>query len=270
MRNCEWITLVFFVFFVLVAWLKKLEGRQRWKISLIGLGGIGLCLLMAWSPVFLSVHKSDFLRNWLPVLLLMMVYWQAGLFIGQTHLNFQAVLEHYDRKILGVVFLSKIFRWSHLQLAHYFEFAYFLCYVLVPLGMGVLYGTGETRFSDFYWTNVGVSSYLCFVLIPFAQTFPPRMQDSDHGIPLHPNYLRKINLWILKHGSIQLNTVPSSHVASTFSAGLVLLQIHPVAGWLFLFFSLSIAAGAAVGRYHYFTDVLLALVLSGVVYLITV
>jgi hypothetical protein len=44
----------------------------------------------------------------------------------------------------------------------------------------------------------------------------------------------------------------------------------PIAGVVFLVVSIGIAAGAALGRYHYATDVLLAAVLTIGVYAITV
>jgi membrane-associated phospholipid phosphatase len=65
-----------------------------------------------------------------------------------------------------------------------------------------------------------------------------------------------LNLFILRHGSIHLNTFPSAHVAATVGASLVLLQWVPVAGVVFLLISLSIAAGAVLGRYHYALDVI--------------
>ena len=198
---------------------------------------------------------------------MLLVYWLVGLFIGTPHLKFQDSLEKYDNKIFGILLQSRLFRWIHFQLASYLEFSYFFCYLLIPFGIGVLYWAGLSCYSDLYWTNVELSTYLCFVLIPFAQTYPPRTLDSSHGLPLHSNRLRKINLWILKHGSIQLNTVPSSHVASTLSAALVLFSLIPVAGLVFGVISISIAVGAALGRYHYIVDVVLAMLLSCAVYL---
>jgi len=267
MRNADLINLVFFSFFMMVAWLKKPQVPKRVIITVVGLAGVGITLLMHWAHFFFALKWASLLQNWLPGALLLLVYWLAGLFIGTPHLKFQESLEKYDNKIFGILIRSGLFRWIHFQLASYLEFSYFFCYLLIPFGMGVLYWAGLSRYSDFYWTNVELSTYLCFVLIPFAQTYPPRTMDVSHGFPLHSNRLRKINLWILKHGSIQLNTVPSSHVASTLSAALVLFGLNPVSGLVFGVISISIAVGAALGRYHYIVDVVLAMLLSCVVYL---
>jgi membrane-associated phospholipid phosphatase len=70
-----------------------------------------------------------------------------------------------------------------------------------------------------------------------------------------------MNLYILRHASIHLNTFPSAHVAATIGASLVLMRWVPVVGVLFLLISLSIAAGAVLGRYHYALDVILGAML---------
>jgi membrane-associated phospholipid phosphatase len=71
-----------------------------------------------------------------------------------------------------------------------------------------------------------------------------------------------MNLFILKHGSIQLNTFPSAHVASTAAVSLVLIHLVPAVGLVFLLISASIALGAVVGRYHYALDVIFGAALS--------
>jgi hypothetical protein len=198
----------------------------------------------------------------MPAPMLLVVYWQAGLFAEKPNARLQKILEETDRKILGKFLRSNLcqgpFRW----LARYFEFAYLFCYPLVPLGMGVLYWTHHRQFSDSYWTALLPSTYLCYVLIPFAQTLPPRLTATEPPPTLSSGAVRKLNLWILRHWSIQLNTFPSAHVASTMAASLVLLRADIPLGLLFLLISLSIGVGAILGRYHFAADVLLAVWLA--------
>jgi hypothetical protein len=78
-----------------------------------------------------------------------------------------------------------------------------------------------------------------------------------------------MNLFILRHASIQLNTFQSAHVASTVAASLVLLQAAPAVGAAFLLVSLSIAAGAVLGRYHYTLDVVLGALCALAMYLLS-
>jgi membrane-associated phospholipid phosphatase len=75
--------------------------------------------------------------------------------------------------------------------------------------------------------------------------------------------VRAFNLWILRRGSIQANTLPSAHVAITAACALSLLWLGSVwAGVVFLVIALSIAAGAVSGRYHYALDAILGVVVA--------
>jgi hypothetical protein len=124
----------------------------------------------------------------------------------------------------------------------------------------VLYAVGAQDHVDKYWVTVLLATYLCYAPLPFVQMLPPRIAtpEGDHGSD--PHQLRLLNLKILKHGSIQVNTFPSAHVASTTAASLALLSVAPIAGAAFLITSLSIAGGAVLGRYHYAADAVLAIV----------
>jgi membrane-associated phospholipid phosphatase len=119
-----------------------------------------------------------------------------------------------------------------------------------------LYWTHRRSAIDEYWAVVLTASYLCYALVPFTQTLPPRLLPSAGSAPVAKQKIRSVNLFILRHASIQLNTFPSAHVASTVGASLVLMQFEPAAGIAFLAIALSIAAGAVVGRYHYALDVI--------------
>src|SRR6266540_1628054 len=55
-------------------------------------------------------------RDWLPAALMPMVYWQAGRFSSMVNKSFQKRLKRLDDRLLRLS-----------------------CYVLVPLGLGVLY-----------------------------------------------------------------------------------------------------------------------------------
>ncbi len=270
MRNAEIINWVFFIFFIVVAWIRKLGWLKCFRVTLVGISGILISLGGYFSEYFLPPLGSSILRDWLPAPLLMMIYWQAGLFIGRPNEKFQRKLNQYDQKIFALLLRSRAFHWGHHWIATYFEFAYLFCYPLVPMGMGVLYWSHLRIHVDRYWTVLLPSTCFCYVLIPFVQALPPRMLDFGRLLPLHPSHLRNFNLWILRHWSIQLNTFPSAHVASTMAASLVLISLLPVCGMIFLMVSISIALGAVLGRYHYTADVTLAAVLAITIHLLYV
>ena len=268
-RSAERLNLLFFSFLTLLAWLRPLSGRQRLRATLIGLAGIGLTLGCIFSETLLPFDASSTLRDWLPAPLMLMVYWQSGCFFSQANERFQQKLLAADRWLLRPVlgnpgtFLKP--RW----LASLLELAYLFCYPLVPLGIALLYLSGQVRHADAYWGTVLPATYSCYVLLPFIQTMPPRLLNPNKSHKQSaPGIVRAVNLLILDRASITVNTFPSAHVAATTSAAFALLIISPQAGVAFLVMALAIAAGAVLGRYHYAADALLAMAIAGIVVIV--
>jgi membrane-associated phospholipid phosphatase len=59
---------------------------------------------------------------------------------------------------------------------------------------------------------------------------------------------------VLRRVSHELNTFPSGHVAVATAVALTIFPVSRVAGVFFSIVAIGIAAGAAVGRYHYGVD----------------
>ena len=253
LRTPEWINITFFVLFMALAWVRP-AARRRWKrATLIGGAGIGLILGAVYVPQFFARMDTSVIRDWLPAPLILFVYWQTGAFVDQPNEALQKWLEGFDLRVMRA--WRKVRGGSLLQI--YLELAYLLCYPLIPLGLGVLYLSHSRNLVDSYWLVVLPATYLCYVLLPFIQVLPPRLLKPEQKTGNDNNPIRSFNLWILRRASIQVATLPSAHVASTIAASLVLLQIMPLVGFVFLLLSVSVMVGAVVGRYHYAPDVLL-------------
>jgi membrane-associated phospholipid phosphatase len=95
-----------------------------------------------------------------------------------------------------------------------------------------------------------------------VQTLPPRAIENAEVWKPQPSQIRTLNLFVLRHVSIQANTFPSGHVAASLAIALELTRLTPTVGAIFLCFAIGIAAGAAIGRYHYAVDVLLGIALA--------
>ncbi len=253
MRAAESISLVFYVFLLLV--LLRPGQRRRLRAALLGLSGCGLVAAAQFAPGWLGPDISSRVRDWLPCLFILIAYWQAGEFFEKPNHGLQARLLDFDVRVFS--WLRR--RWPGLGrrrwLADYFEVAYLFCYPLIPLGVAVLYAGGLSSHSDPYWALVLPSAYLCYGLLPFAQTLPPRSLEAEQSPP--QSWIRNLNLNVLHHGSIQVNTFPSAHVSAATAASLALFPVLPVAGGVFLWIAFSIAVGAVAGRYHYALDALL-------------
>jgi membrane-associated phospholipid phosphatase len=78
-----------------------------------------------------------------------------------------------------------------------------------------------------------------------------------------------LNRVTLDQAGIQAITFPSGHVASSVAAALVLLRLVPPVGAVFLAMAISIAVATVVCGYHYAADVLLAVAVTVLVFIVT-
>lgn len=258
MRPGDTVTAAALLFLIVMGWLRPISRRQRRQVTALGLLGAGLIAARLALSVRLPLTASV-VGDWLPCLLMLIVYWQAGRFFGKPHEKFQGWLAEFDRRWIGAFLDRWTHHWNTTWVGTYFELAYLLCYALIPCGVAVLYWANHRSAIDQYWATVLPASYLCYLLVPFAQSLPPRLLPG--AAPSPRQAVRSLNLFILRHASIHINTFPSAHVAATVGASLVLIGWVPAAGIVFLLIALSIAAGAVLGRYHYALDVILGAML---------
>ncbi len=259
MRPGEAISVVAFLCFIILGWLRRLSRTQQYQVIGFGLFGVATVFsLHALAIPFPETART--IGDWLPCTLILIVYWQSGRFYRAPSHKLQPWLEQFDRQRLGTLLSRWERHWSTTWIGIYFEVAYLFCYVLVPLGVAVLYLAHQRTMIDIYWATVLPATFLCYLVIPFAPTIPPRLVNRRPSPSL--SKVQSVNLFILRHASIQLNTFPSAHVASTIAGSLVMLRAIPVVGAAFLLVALSIAAGAILGRYHYTPDVILGALLA--------
>jgi membrane-associated phospholipid phosphatase len=269
MRAAEWLNLGYFSFFLVFAWVRPLGAERRLRVGLIGAAGLGLTLAAVVSPDYFSPRWSILLRDWLPVPLMLMAYWQAGQFFERPSPRLQTLLEDLDRRWLGSFAENPPRGW----LGAYLEFAYLFCYPVVPLALGTLYFGGLGTFADEFWRVVLPASYACYAMVPFFQTLPPRVREESRafgaaGQPRGP--LGVLNLFILERASIHANTFPSAHVAASVGAALAVLRHLPWAGAVFLWIAASIAAAAVLRRYHFALDVLAGALVAAIAFFLAV
>jgi PAP2 superfamily len=267
-RTSEWISIVFFAFFMVMSCLRPLAMRRRLEVITIGAAGIIITLAGAWLSPRLPESYNSAVRDLLPAPLMLFVYWQSGRFYVKENEWIQNALLRIDDRLLGR-FLSRQAKPGYRSwVEEYLEFAYLICYPVVPLGIGILYAYGRQDYANSYWVIVLLSTYICYIPLPFIQMMPPRMLVTEKERSRPPGFLRMFNLRILKRASIQVNTFPSAHVTSTFAVSLALLNVLPSVGILFMIIALSIASGAVLGRYHYTADAVLGIIIALVVFLI--
>ncbi len=266
MRKAEWLSVIAFCFFIVASWLRPVSGRRRMAIVAIGVTGLLLLTLVLFADQFLPQWPVNVARNLLPAVLMPMVYWQAGWLSGKINHGFQAKLQQLDRKLVSrwiPILAQPRYRWAMAIL----ELAYISCYVVVPLGLLVLYWNGLERHVPDYWAVPLLATYPCYAFTAFFPTQPPRKLETKSAATV-TGKIRRFNLWVVRAFSTELNTFPSAHVTATLGSSLVLLHFVPGIGLLFVLISIGIGLGAVMGRYHYAADVLLAALITVAVYLL--
>jgi len=264
MRASEWIQGGFAGANAIAAWLVPLPRQRRLAISLLALFALAGIGLSRASADFLAPDLSAILRDWLPVVITLIPYWQTGQFFTGPDKEIEAWLAATDQRFF------KLFSWTGWKFGRAarltMEWAYSLCYPVVPLGLGTLYVAGLRKYADAYWFLVLTPTYICYAITPFFPAFPPRSVAEQSQQP--GTRSRRFNLWILKVGSIQAISFPSAHVASALGAALAIWHYLPVAGMIFFAISFWIAVAAVAGGYHYAIDVVSGAAVSVAVYLV--
>lgn len=258
MRIAESIQAGFAIILAVAAWFAPLPDRRRSAVTVLALIAVIAIALARLATFVLSPTTESILRDWLPAPLTLIPYWQTGQFFTGPNTRLQAWLLSSDRGIFRLAGTSRTPAWIRLSI----EWAYALCYPLVPLGLAVLYFAGLRRYADVFWFNVLVPTYICYALTPFFPALPPR--DLESGPRRSKS--RVFNLWILQYGSIHAISFPSAHVASALAVALVLRHYLPIAGYIGIFVAFWISVAAVVGRYHYALDVVLGAVVAIITY----
>ena len=228
------VTLAYFAYLAAVA-----VARRRVKPLIVSL------LMLVW--VFFVGMRSV-----LPVLYLLAGYWLPALLVRTSNTPFERSLLAFDRRIFGGHGLDVFVRTAPRAVLEYFEFAYLLCYAVVPLGFAWLVLTGSEERAGMFWSTVLLASFSCYGLLPWLPTRAPRAVEPP--APRRLLVVRSLNLLVLDRASVQWNTFPSGHTAASVAAALAVGSASPEAGIALGFVAASIAIGSVVGRYHYAAD----------------
>src|SRR5215469_2449798 len=193
MRVAEWIQLGFVSLVTMAAWLRPLAHERRLKVAALAAVDITTILAVRFTIPFFSTPSSSVVRDWLPVALLLLPYWQIGHFFRSPNQNLQNRLAALDRFFFAVLIRHPAKKPLSTALALYLELAYLIAYPLIPLGLAVLYRAGLRHHADQYWAAVLVAAYACLAVTPFAQALPPRLLADYVIFDIPPTKIRALN-----------------------------------------------------------------------------
>jgi membrane-associated phospholipid phosphatase len=195
----------------------------------------------------------------LPPALLLLGYWTSGLLFVAPMPRAERFLARIDAALAIDRLAGRFPR----PVAEFLEFAYSGVYPLIPIALYLALREGVS--ADRFWTTILLTDYVCFGMLPWFQTRPPRSLGFEAR---WRSRWREVNLRMLDAGSVQVNTFPSGHAAEAMAAALLVSGSHPlVAGWMF-FNAAAISAGTVFGRYHYAVDAVAGWAVALVVYFV--
>ena len=257
LRSWEIASVVFFAYTVAATIaLPRLSRRARVQTL------AGAAAGMAIAVTSIALPPTPVLHGWvLPPALLLLAYWTSGRLFVAPMPAAERGLMRMDGALNVCALAARAPRW----LAECLEFAYASVYPLIPIALGVYLLTTPDPDPDRFWAVILVTDYVCFGVLPWVQTRPPRALEAAN--PWRSRF-RAVNLRLLGAASIHVNTFPSGHAAEALAAALLVAAAPlPVAIGMFIV-AAAISAGAVAGRYHYAADAILgwcvALVVWGV------
>jgi PAP2 superfamily len=272
----EWLALAYFAYLALVARLKG--PLTAWRACLTALIVVAAIVLV--FELLPQTPTVRVLRGTWPLGLLLAGYRLSGLFFVRPMDRLEEWLLHLDCRVFAWLGLYPARARRGIVLAA-FELAYLFVYLLIPIGVLTLAMGGWMQVVDRFWAIVLVSGFACYGMLPWVQTRPPRVLESDCGPSASSKPererswvaddgpLRRLNLFILSRGSIQVNTLPSGHAATVLATALAVAERMPGAGLVLLLAATAAILATVAGRYHYTLDSMLGALVAVVVFLVS-
>ncbi len=255
MRVWEAASLLFFVYVGAVGAFGERPHSTRARLYL------GVAAGLLFVAIVANVRYIPFLHDWLaPPIALLLAYWTSGLLFVAPRGDQESVLMGLDRHLRVFEAARRLPGFVSLLL----EAAYAGVYVVIPLALVLHLGFVPAASAERFWTVILLTDYVCFALLPWVQTRPPRALEKAEP---WSSVMRRFNLRMLGAASIQVNTFPSGHAAEALAAALLVVGA-PLAIVITMFvIALAISAGTVFGRYHYAADAFSGWIVAVVVWI---
>ena len=236
-------SVLFFAYVIVVAAVVPRLTRTR-RVQAAAGAALGLAL----SALTAAVPYQTVLHDWiLPPVLLLLAYWSSGLLFAGPMAWAEATLESIDAALAVDAIARNTPRW----IAEVLEAAYAGVYPLIPIAFGIHTLGGPNPNPERFWTVILVTDYICFGLLPWVQTRPPRAFRTEDP---WRSRIRAFNLRLLGRASIKVNTFPSGHAAEALAAALLVSDGRAPLALAVAVAAVLVTAGTVLGRYHYAAD----------------
>jgi|SRR5689334_24405962 len=242
-RGWEAASLISFAYAAVTAGCRRaVSSAARGRALGTSIAGLVITIASILAPSRVVLH------SWIvPPLLLFLFYWTTGLLFVAPMPRVEDVFMRIDR----VLHIRRLSARTPQWCVEILESSYAGVYGLIPVALVLRLVLAPTPNTDRFWTVILVTDFVCFGMLPWIQTRPPRALEPDE--PWQSSF-RALNLKVLGAASVGVNTFPSGHAAEGLAAALLVASLSPAIFLVMVLAALSVSAGAVFGRYHYAID----------------
>jgi hypothetical protein len=248
-RVSEWVSFVYFAYLFAVALIK---GSWPGRLRAVATSGL-YALVVVGVALLPDTAYTITARDWIPGGYLLAGYWLSGLFFVKPMLRIEERCLTLDLRLFERLNVPAVIERAPRIPLEVLELAYVACFLFVPACVAMVILT-EPALADRSWTLVLLGEFGAFGMLPWVQTRPPRVLEAPGPLDKRPLLMRGLNRFMVRNTSIQVNTLPSGHVAGSLTAAIALWPALPRAGFVALAIAGAITVSAVVGRYHYAID----------------
>src|SRR3954462_11809887 len=231
MAGWGWIGVAYGAFMAALA----VAGRARpWALA------TGAAVAVAVASALASMVGAPAAQAILPSAIALAGYWLCGLFIGAPQAWLERRLLDSDAWLFRRLRIDPALTTAPPVVLEFLELAYATVYLVVMAGSVAmaLRGSDAVRY---YWTVVLPAGFIFYAALPFLRSRPPRSLETPGVLARRALVMRHLNDRIVSRGSIQVNTIPSGHVATAVAAGLAAWSWWPPVGAVLIVCALLIA-----------------------------
>jgi hypothetical protein len=244
------VIVAFLLYAAVLARVRPLSPQRRAIVAFVVIADT----LLLWWLSQARTGTAVVIRDWMPAVQILIAYWISGAFVGPPMAGAEVWLARWDRWLFDRAGLSRAIARAPRVVLEGLEAAYLSVYVVVPMGFAIVWFGAIDLDVRRYWNVVVASELICYAMLPWIRTRPPRATADHPGIDSRRVRLRRMNLLVLHRGSIQANTVPSGHAAGAMATALMVMEYLQGPGLALLVLAFLIMAGSIAGRYHYLMD----------------
>jgi membrane-associated phospholipid phosphatase len=215
-------------------------------------------VLLIYANALRGSRMLGVMRDWLPLVLVLLAYREMGWFAPRTHsYSLERSWIVIDRLVLRTWRLHDAIEWLGPVMPSILEASYSLVYATAPFGLAMLYAYGARKRSERYLLILVLGVLLAYAQFPFWPSEPPWTVFPGEDAPSMQTIFRRFNWFLLGGYGIHTSVFPSAHVSGAFAAAFGAMRALPEKPWVgrsLLVMAVLIATATVYGRYHYVVD----------------